>query len=132
MEGSNEDSKITIRIRWKRMEQQLEAMKEASGYIIKLHNGVETTISYFRNNELEKAYHLLIQIIEGLGWVYDVIRLTQEAQVEKIDSNDLKLLSSEMVEAMENQDNDLLADLLEFELMSKLEVWDRQLKDNIR
>lgn len=134
MERSNEVSKIvTFYIkRENRMEQQIEILKEANRYILKVNNGVEIAITYFRNNELNKGYKLIGEITEGLQWLYDVVRLTQCAQVDKMDATILKETCAEMIEAIENKDSDLLADLLEFEVLERIKIWEKQLTNNVK
>lgn len=113
------------------MEKQLEALKEASQYILKLYNGIEVTIDCVKNKELGKAYNLVAQIAEGIQWLYDVFSLTQEVQIEKIDVNNLKHVCESIIEAIINKDNNLLVDLLEFEMIDGINYWNIQLDKNL-
>ena len=114
------------------MEEKLQILKDAKEYIDRLNEGILIIIDNIRGGKLNKAYQLFIQVIEGLEWLCDIITLTQDVQEDKMKVEDIKELSLEMIEAMENKDNVLLADLLEYELIDRLNIWKEQLIINIK
>ena len=75
---------------------------------------------------------LTIQIIDGLRWLIEAIRLTEDVQEEAIDILEIKNILGEMLEAFENEDNILLADMFEYELLEILERWHNILGKSIR
>lgn len=113
------------------MDEKLEALKEAQRYVKVLYTGVEETVGYFRQNDNSQGYRLTSQIAEGLEWLSDVFRLTEDRQVKKIDQDELFQLLRQIIEAMENEDVLLLADLLEFELLEQITVWQSKLDDDM-
>lgn len=113
------------------MKIQIEALRDALEYTKKLYLGIEKAIELLRQKDTQAGYQLVVQITEGLGWLGDVLRLTQDIQIQKIDSFEINQLLQDMVEAMENEDIGLLADLMEFELLEQLKKWEMAIQVNV-
>lgn len=133
MERSYEKSKSikTNKELQQRMEKEYEVLQEAYEYLKKLDGGARLAIECFNEGNQGKGYNLLAQIAEGLAWLVDAFTLTQGAQKEKINRDELNEVISELIEAMENRDENLIVELLEFELISRIELWQETLKRTI-
>lgn len=106
------------------MEMQIEVLRDGLEYIKKLYVGSENAIKFLRTKDIQAGYQLIVQITEGLEWLGDVLRLTQSVQIQKIDTLEINQLLQAMVEAMENEDISLLADVMEFELLEQIKKWE--------
>lgn len=106
-----------------KVEQQIEALITGHEYIENLYEGVKEAVGYFRSMEIRKGNELTIQIIDGLRWLTEVFSLTKEIQLQEINISGIKGMLREMLEALENEDSVLLADMFEYELLETLEEW---------
>ena len=86
------------------MEQKLEALNEANNYIKRLSNGINETILCFRNKDFQNGYKMVGMITEGIEWLLDIFKLTEDIQVEKISVENLNDIWSEMIGAIESKD----------------------------
>lgn len=105
------------------MKEMLETLLSAYEYIPKLYEGIQTVISQYRESKIIEANEMIVAITEGLQWLTEAIDLTRDAQKEAINIFEINDSIAEIIEALENEDTVLLADLLEYELLEKLEVW---------
>ena len=106
-----------------RMEQKLEALQTANEYMEKLVDGMNQCIQFYRVGDIGSANHYLLLIIDGLEWLLDVIRLTQDIRKKPIDIESFRQILTEIVEALENSDTTLIADLLEYEVLEQVVSW---------
>lgn len=109
-----------------------EVLHTATEYIERLNNGIMQTASYYRNGELAKGYKYVEMITEGIEWVIDVITLTQDVLIREIEVDCIRELVSEYIDAMENEDNVLMADLLEYEMLEQMQSWKEILVESIK
>ncbi len=109
-----------------------EVLQTAIEYIEKLNNGIMQTASYYRNGELAKGYKYVEMITEGMEWVIDVITLTQDVLIREVKVDCIRDLISEYIEAMENEDTVLMADLLEYEMLEEMQGWREILVESIK
>ena len=105
------------------MKQQLETLETAHGYMERLYEGVQCVIDAFDSQQENKAYDLLVQVIDGLLWLVDVFELTKEVEGQFISAQEIKPILAELIEAQENDDSVLIRDLLQYEIMTSIEKW---------
>lgn len=101
--------------------QSIEALSSASEYLTRITNAIPDIVKAYRTGELNKASNQMVLLSEGLQWLNEVFNLTKE--LHKIDNVEVKEIYLEFLEAFENDDNVLLADLLEYELLPKIHQW---------
>ncbi|WP_096202434.1 hypothetical protein [Bacillus sp. FJAT-45350] len=107
----------------KLMVETLESLRE---YNTKLISGIKGFSNKLENGQREEAFSLLPQIVEGLDWVTKAIELTLDKQQFKINIEVFNEGLNEMAEAIENNDEILLTDILSYEIIPKLEEWQNE------
>lgn len=110
---------------------QVETLKTAYDYMIKLINVSKNVAEQLKAEEADKAYEMVIQIFDGCTWVIDALMLTNDLHDKPLEMNNLKVLLNTFINALENQDNVLLADLFEYELIEQLEIWHLLIKQTL-
>ena len=105
------------------MNEKIEALITAYQYIPRLYKGVEDVVVEFRSMHINKANELTIQVIDGLRWLIDAIALTKEEQEPNIELEKIKEILPECIQALENEDSVLVADLFEYEVKEILQEW---------
>ena len=108
-------------------QQSIEALESASDYLARMINAIPDIIKAYRIGELNKASSDMILLSEGLQWLNEVLNLTKD--FHKIDNIEVKEIYFEFIEALENDDSVLLADLLEYELLPKIQHWENLLNE---
>ena len=105
------------------MEQKLEVLITAYEYMQKLYGGIQEAVDCYRINDNATGIQLTVQITEGLQWLIEALQGTLDIQKEPVEINELNDVLLEIVDALENEDTVLLADLFEYELLEKLQDW---------
>lgn len=105
------------------MKLQLEALQTAYEYIERLEVGITQCIEYFQANDIGAGNELLTQIIDGLGWVIEVLERTKQVQKQEISIHRITDILNEFLEAMQNNDSILICDLLEYEIAEGIGLW---------
>lgn len=113
------------------MNDNKEVLVTTVDYIDKLVDGIEKCTNFYRTGDLGSANDYIMLIINGLEWVINVINLTQNTRTVAIDTASIKEHLLEIVEAMENSDTTLIADLLEYEIMECLQDWQSSLQEEL-
>ncbi|APC41170.1 hypothetical protein [Clostridium estertheticum] len=103
------------------MNEQFEALKSVKEYMVNLINGIERAVEYFQAGEERKACELISPITEGIQWMSEALMLTKNIHHQDITLQDMNEKLKEIVEAFENEDFILIADLFEYELKPILE-----------
>lgn len=111
---------------------KIEALQTADEYIERLQRGIEQVIEYYRDSKINEGSTLMIEIIDGLRWVVEVIELTQDIQVDKIDITDIKEVLKNIIDALDNQDNVFIADLFEYEVQGILQQYHQGIKATLQ
>ena len=111
----------------------------AQEYLKKLIPGIQKASELFRSGSEQEANKFFINIIDGMEWfsqVVDSIAKATESESTYIifvgkdfqdRQNELVELTRQMVDANQNQDWVLLADLLEYEILPYYTDWEEQL-----
>ena len=112
-------------------------LANALDYLKKLIPGFEQAADLFRAGNEQEANKYYLQILDGIEWfsqVVSVIMSPDEGETELPDTDDESLevrqkkltdLMSQMLEANENQDWVLLADILEYEMVPFYKDWEK-------
>ena len=112
-------------------------LANALDYLKKLIPGFEQAADLFRTGNEQEANKYYLQILDGIDWfsqVVSVIMSPDEGETELPDTDDESLevrqkkltdLMSQMLEANENQDWVLLADILEYEMVPFYKDWEK-------
>lgn len=99
------------------MKEKIEALTTASEYIERLEKGIED-ISYYMEIENEvEACRIISDATEGIQWLLDVIRLTEDVHNKQLSTEKIEENLVEIVEALENEDYILVGDLFNYELL---------------
>ncbi len=109
--------------------QSIEALESAMNYLNEISNAIPDVINAYRIGELSKASNDMILLIDGLQWLNEVFYLTKD--FHKIDAFEIKEIYFEFIEALENEDSILLADLLEYELLPRIQIWKNDLEESL-
>ncbi len=111
----------------------------AQNYLLKLVPGIQTAADLFRSGNEQEANKFFINIIDGMDWFSQVVdSITQAIDSESTNivfdgknfqerQGHLVELTGQLVEANQNQDWVLLADLLEYEILPYYNDWREQL-----
>ena len=111
----------------------------AQDYLKKLIPGVQKASDLFRSGSEQEANKFFINIIDGMDWFSQVVDSIAKAVDFGSDTiifdektfhdrqGDLVKLTRQMVDANQNQDWVLLADLLEYEILPYYTDWEEQL-----
>lgn len=101
-----------------------ETLEEIDSYLPRLKNGCLNTANFFRNGEFKKANNKLQLILDGINWYIEstnnIVNLLKNKDLKNEVKDNLILLNNfleELYEAQENEDNILIADILEFEIV---------------
>jgi len=112
-------------------------LANALDYLKKLIPGFEQAADLFRAGNEQESNKYYLQILDGIDWfsqVISVIMSPDKGETELPDTDDESLevrqkkltdLMSQMLEANENQDWVLLADILEYEMVPFYKDWEK-------
>jgi len=105
-----------------------ETLNEINSYLPKLRAGSLDTVNLFRKGDLNQANNKLQLILDGLNWYTEstknIVNLLDSEDLQKDFRNKLLALNNflkEIHEAQENDDNILIADILEFEIIDSID-----------
>ncbi len=111
-------------------------LTNALDYLKKLIPGFEQAAGLFRAGNEQEANKYYMQILDGIGWFSQVVNIIMQsdqgelalpgAENENLEVRQTKLtdLMSQMLEANQNQDWVLLADILEYEMVPFYKDWE--------
>ena len=106
------------------MENNNELLNDIKSYIIKVNDRLENIIDDIR---IENKLDELADFIEGLLYcVRGLILINVDIDIDEININN-KI--EEILEALENQDYNLIADILEYEVLEIVEDLNTELKN---
>ncbi len=107
--------------------ESVESLKE---YLPKLIQGIEKVLEYIEVKDEKEAFTLLVQVIEGLQWSFEVAILTAPTFDRLgmiVDQEHILNILNELVSAIQNRDLILMSDLLEYEILEVLRLWQKNL-----
>ena len=112
-------------------------LANALDYLKKLIPGFEQAADLFRTGNEQEANKYYLQILDGIDWFSQVVSVIMspdegetelpDTDVESLEVRQKKLtdLMSQMLEANQNQDWVLLADILEYEMVPFYKDWEK-------
>ena len=112
-------------------------LTNALDYLKKLIPGFEQAADLFRAGNEQEANKYYLQILDGIEWFSQVVSVIMspdkgETELPDIDDESLEVrqkkltdLMSQMLEANQNQDWVLLADILEYEMVPFYKDWEK-------
>ena len=111
-------------------------IENAESYLKRLMPGIEKAVELFRTGNEQEANKFFINIIDGMDWFSQVLDMILAAKEISPDTliNDKSIqdrrgslvdFSKQMVDANENKDWVLLADLLEYEILPYYQEWSK-------
>ncbi|MBN1041188.1 hypothetical protein [Clostridium botulinum] len=103
------------------MEKKIEFLKVTNEYIIQLEKNIEEIVKILQGTEYKEGIKALNSVIEGINWVAIAVENTKELHKKEISLNKLNEKLNEIVQALENEDNILMADLFQYELLPIIE-----------
>lgn len=111
------------------MNNNKELLIEARTYTDKLIKGIESCVDKIRGNMLTEAYSQFSFITEGVDWLIGAMTILGKDLIEPINITEMNGSLKEMIQSIENQDNILWADLLEYEILERIVVWKEALEE---
>lgn len=111
------------------MNEQMETLVTANGYLNNLENGIHQVVEAFQQEDESRGCSLIPLVAEGIKWIVDAINLTRDVQKEPIDISDIDAKLEEVVEAIENEDYILVGDLFEYEVLPIIEEVHKKIRD---
>ena len=106
----------------------------AKEYLEKLIPGFQKAADLFRMGNEQEAHKFYLQFLDGIDWVSQVSQTIVSSRENELEGQDLKErqekltgFMAQMLEANQNQDWVLLADLLEYEMIPFYEGWQEML-----
>lgn len=106
------------------IEQQYEALLTANEYIDKLENGIDMAISNALSEENLTLYN---QIVEGLDWLSEAIKLTKNIEFINLDESVIKDKLAKLEVFLKNKNFDSFSKSLK-NILPILRYWNKQLK----
>ncbi|NFN92765.1 hypothetical protein FDB28_01450 [Clostridium botulinum] len=103
------------------MNEKIKILKNSIEYICYLKNKSFEIIECLHNEEEIKAFSLIADISGELGVLFETLEYIKEFKDIKIYIEAANEKLKEIVEAIENEDTILIADLFEYELISILD-----------
>lgn len=95
-----------------------EVLENIKKYIQNIYENKDEILDNIReNNEINP----IIEILDSLTYCIRGINLTSDISNIDIDEEDFKSKMEEMTQAIENQDNNLLIDIFEYEILEIIE-----------
>ena len=105
-------------------------LTNAKDYLVKLIPGFQKAADLFRMGNEQEANQYYLQVLDGIEWFSQVVIIIVSTQKNKSEEKSLeerqkKLtdLMSQMLEANQNQDWVLMADLMEYEMIPFYKDW---------
>jgi GTP-dependent phosphoenolpyruvate carboxykinase len=100
-----------------------ETLQAALDYSQSLTKGILACVEHLREGDGAKALGSIPKISEDLLWISKAIQYTSSEQKYTFDFQKWNQTLSEINDALENLDYNLLADLLEYEVSELLNNW---------
>ncbi len=95
-----------------------EMFNEIKEYIKNVNSIMKSVIKSIRE---DNNINNLVDILDGLAYCYRGLNLTKELHNIDIDENNFKEKVEEILEATQNEDYNLIADIVEYEILENVE-----------
>jgi len=108
-----------------------ETLSTANEYMNNLEKGVNIIVESIREKNTKKAVDTIVLFCNGVDWLMEAVELTNEIQKEEISFQSLNEKLEETVEALENDDYNLVGDLFNYEIKEILEEIHSKIKVSV-
>ncbi|MEW9093542.1 MAG: hypothetical protein AB2417_00550 [Clostridiaceae bacterium] len=112
-------------------EQQVEALKTADEYIVKLISGINICIDNIKENKKDEAMDLISYIVDGIEWLNEVAKLTKDIQKENMNEEIMKEQLQKIPKYLNIEDYNKISKLLYKEILPLLSTWEDIIKQAI-
>lgn len=109
-----------------------ELLTTAYEYLERFEKGCTTIIELFRQGDDTEALNMLTDALEGISWLLDAFKLTADIIDTNTDIKEITTTLKEIEEALLDIDYIMIADLIEYEIITKAKNWKQQLKDILK
>lgn len=113
------------------MNNKMEVLNTALEYMVKMKWGIKETAEAFQSSDDDRALSFMPYIFDGLEWIIYAVDLTRSEQSEEIKIESILEQVKAMIEAFENTDYILVADLLYYEILPIIEQWEQIIRKSI-
>lgn len=113
------------------MNDKIEALRTASEYIVNLEISISKAAEDLYGVEYEKGMAMIAPIAEGLNWISLIIQNTTDVIKGEISLQELNEKLNEIVDAIGNEDNVLIADLFKYELLPIIQKIEKVINNSI-
>ncbi len=110
--------------------QSVEALETAVEYLDNISRALPSIIEDYREQNISTVSEKMINLSDGLRWLYDVAKLTKD--YHSLDEDEMLGCYTEIVDAMEMKDYILISDLIEYELLPLVEGWRASLSESVK
>ncbi|OOO00319.1 MAG: hypothetical protein ATN35_07925 [Epulopiscium sp. Nele67-Bin004] len=97
-----------------------DTVESLRDYLPKLHDGLLYIVEKYRGGQNGEAHKSLVDATEGINWVIDVISILFP---DKIDFPSVNAVLRNLVDGIENQDTQNIADVIEHEVLELVVNW---------
>lgn len=108
------------------MEEKLEVLSTVYDYIKRVDNQIESIADLIRSGS---GYENIPQLIEGITYIIEAFEATKDIKDIEVDISNIQALASDVLDGMENEDYNLVADIFEYEFSPIIKVWKSELED---
>ncbi len=105
-----------------------ETLTAASDYLPRLMSGIEEMAFMFRNQEIESARELYLEVLEGIEWTLEtltrIVSLQKDESLKQefhVELKEQQKAVNRALEAFQNEDYQYLAEVFELEILDYLE-----------
>lgn len=111
------------------LRQKRELLTSAYEYLQKFEKGCTVIIELFRQGDDTEALNILTDALDGISWLLDAFEDTSNILDGRVDVIQMTDTLKEIEEALVDIDYIMLADLIEYEIIPKANIWKEQLKN---
>ena len=108
--------------------EKLISAKNCSEEIIAL---VEQMIEHLKVNNTDAMFQVLVAMTHKMDSLIENISEAQELLTETIEIEAINDVLGELIESVQNKDYVLLADLLEYEILEKMNEWHKIITESL-
>ncbi|MEK4761875.1 hypothetical protein MHH85_16575 [Viridibacillus sp. FSL E2-0187] len=102
--------------------QLIELIESVNLYMSKIPNGCTKIAEFLRNGQRDEAYNSISNFVEGIEWVSSSFNILKNNNYSIIFNEEkMKSLLLEVNDTLEQRDQNVLADLFEYEIASFFE-----------
>lgn len=108
------------------MEKKLEVLGTVYDYIQRVEKQICGIADLIRSGA---GYENIPQFVEGITYVIEAFNATKDVKDMQVDIEDIKTLTQDVLDGMENEDYNLVADIFEYEFYPIVKTWKLELEE---